>query len=295
MEVRELSTFIQVANLQSFSKAALKLGYSQAAVTIQIKQLEKELGILLFERIGKKTSMTYEGQVFYQYASNIIHDIGEVKERLSEKKALNGRLRIGTIESICSSVFPDLLHEYHTRNPEVTVSIITESPDKLLDMMGQNQVDVVYLMDQRMYDTNWIKVMEKPEEVVFAASSLHPFCKKNHLELDELLKESFILTEKDASYRFILEQYLASLGKSVNPYLSIGNTEFIIRMIQNNLGISFLPKFVIEPYVKAGSLAALDIAGFHMQVWRQIFYHKDKWLTGEMKTFIELSKNLHNT
>lgn len=107
MEFRELSTFLQVAKLQSFSKAAKVLGYSQAAVTIQIKQLEQELGAHLFDRIGKQTTLTHQGSVFYEYSASIIRDMAQAKDAVSHPQKLTGRLCIGTIESICASIFPN--------------------------------------------------------------------------------------------------------------------------------------------------------------------------------------------
>lgn len=289
MEIRELTTFLQVAKLQSFSKAAEKLGYSQAAVTIQIKQLEKELEIRLFDRMGKKIFLTDEGHIFYEYASKILHDVTEAKERLSQKTVLNGRLRIGTIESICASVFPGLLTTFHELYPEVTTNIVIESPGALLDMLNQNVVDIVYLLDKRMYDPGLIKVMEEADEVIFVAASDYPLPETKPMALDRLLQEPFILTEHNASYRFILEQYLAAQQKEVFPFLSIGNTEFIIRMIEKGLGVSFLPHFVVQPHITSGALKVIEVDNFYMRVWRQIFYHKDKWVTGEMKAFVELA------
>ena len=123
MELREIAAFIQVAQLKSFSKAAKQLGYSQAAVTIQIKQLEQELNVHLFDRIGKQTTLTHQGSVFYEYAASIIRDMAQAKDAVSHPQKLTGRLCIGTIESICASIFPNLLTEYHKRHPEVNISI----------------------------------------------------------------------------------------------------------------------------------------------------------------------------
>lgn len=104
MEFREISTFLQVAQHQSFSKAAKQLGYSQAAVTIQIKQLEGELGVHLFDRIGKQISLTHQGQIFYQYAVAIQKDLEQARSAVSDSSSLNGKLCLGTIESICASM-----------------------------------------------------------------------------------------------------------------------------------------------------------------------------------------------
>ena len=96
MEFREISTFLQVAQYQSFSKAARHLGYSQAAVTIQIKQLEQELGVHLFDRIGKQISLTHQGQVFYQYAVSIRNELEQAKNAVSDPSTLSGKLCPGS-------------------------------------------------------------------------------------------------------------------------------------------------------------------------------------------------------
>lgn len=292
MELRELKTFIEVANLKSFCKAAGKLGYSQAAVTIQIKHLENELNVHLFDRIGKQTTLTHEGEIFYEYASDVIGDLTHVKNILSESSELTGRLVIGTIESICASLLPPLIQEFHRRYPGVNVSIVIDSPSTLLTMMNNNTIDIVYFLDKRMYDAKWVKVMEKPESIIFAASKEHPYAKETGLKIDQVISQSMLLTEKDASYRLILEQYLAVDGKKVYPYLEIGNTEFIIKLLRDNAGISFLPEFTIHRDIEEGTLTALKMKDFHLQTWRQIVYHKDKWISREMKAFIELVQKM---
>ena len=292
-EFRELSTFLQVAKLQSFSKAAKVLGYSQAAVTIQIKQLEQELGAHLFDRIGKQTTLTHQGSVFYEYAASIIRDMAQAKDAVSHPQKLTGRLCIGTIESICASIFPNLLTEYHKRHPEVNISIRTDSPDQLLEQINSNQLDLVYFMDKRVYDVKWEKVLEEPEDIVFAATPDHPLAQRDEpLELDEILSYPFVLTEKDASYRLLLEQYLAAMGKHLDPYLEIGNTDFILQFLRQNTGVTFLPHFTVERSVKEGYLRILPVKRFAIRTWRQLLYHKDKWVTREMAEFIKLAQEL---
>ena len=293
MEFREISTFLQVAQYQSFSKAARHLGYSQAAVTIQIKQLEQELGVHLFDRIGKQISLTHQGQVFYQYAVSIRNELEQAKNAVSDPSTLSGKLCLGTIESICASIFPDLLAEYHRLHPEVTISIVTDSPGVLLDRMNENTIDIVYLLDRRIYDNRWCKTLEEPEENIFVASPDHELALvKRELELDEVLRFPFFLTEKDASYRHMLEQYLASINRSVKPFLEIGSTEFIIHMLLKNTGISFLPKFTVQRELQQKQLTALNVRGSQMQTWRQIFYHKNKWVTREMQEFLRLADKM---
>lgn len=289
MELREMNTFIRVAKLSSFSKAAFQLGYSQAAVTIQIKQLEKELNVRLFDRIGKQISLTPQGKIFYDYAVSILKDVEAAKDAIANPHELSGSLCLGTIESICSSILPTLLERYHLLYPQVNISIITGSPDELLDKMDRNTIDIVYFLDKRIYNPKWIKIMEVPEEIVFVSSQSHPYSGKMEVALEEVLSQPLILTEKNASYRYMLDQYLAAQGLAIQPFLEIGNTEFIISMLRSNLGLSFLPEFIVKKELQNSQLAVLNVKGFYMRTWRQIVYHKDKWITKEMQAFLDLA------
>ena len=293
MDLRRFITFKTVVEEGSFLRAAQKLCCTQSTVTFHIQQLEQELGVHLFDRIGKQISLTHQGQVFYQYAVSIRNELEQAKNAVSDPSTLSGKLCLGTIESICASIFPDLLAEYHRLHPEVTISIVTDSPGVLLDRMNENTIDIVYLLDRRIYDNRWCKTLEEPEENIFVASPDHELALvKRELELDEVLRFPFFLTEKDTSYRHMLEQYLASINRSVKPFLEIGSTEFIIHMLLKNTGISFLPKFTVQRELQQKQLTALNVRGFQMQTWRQIFYHKNKWVTREMQEFLRLADKM---
>lgn len=289
MDLREINTFLHVAKLKSFSKAARQTGYTQAAVTIQIKRLENELKVHLFDRIGKQTTLTHQGAIFYEYASDIMKNLSQAVEAVSGSEELNGRICIGTIESVCSSVFPELLREYHRLYPGVAISIITDSPEALLHMMDKNVIDIVYFLDRPVYSKKWMKILEEPEDVMFVSSASNPLAMRTGLTLDEVISHPFISTEKDASYRHLLEQYLTSIGKEIHPFLETGNTEFILDQIRHDLGVSFLPAFVVRHDIKLGRLSFLDVKDFRLKVWRQIIYHKDKWVTKEMDAFLKLA------
>ncbi len=288
MEFREITTFLEVAQMKSFSRAAQKLGYSQAAVTIQVKQLEQELGVRLFDRIGKQITLTHQGSLFLDHANRLMVDLAQAKSALAEPSRLTGRLCIGAIESICASILPALTQEYHRRYPDVTISIHTDSPDKLLDMMNRNDLDIVYFLDKRMYDPKWVKVMEEPNQVIFVTSASNPQAGRS-LPIEEIIRQPLILTEKNASYRYILEQYLASINLEVHPFLEIGSTDFIIHLLQEGQGISFLPEFTVRRGIDEGILAQVYVTDFQIGIWKQIVYHKDKWVSREMETFIQLA------
>lgn len=289
MEIRQLVTFIKVVQFQSFSKAAEHLGYSQSAVTVQIRLLEEDLNTRLFDRIGKHISLTAQGQQFLAYAYNILNEVNKAKLSLNDDTELNKPLHIGTIESLCFSKFPSILIYFREHHPGVAIRITTASPEELFEMMEHNQVDLIYILDEPQYNNNWHKAMEIKEDIVFVASPDSEAAGKKKLKLEEMLDYPFFLTEKNANYRHALDRYLASREMILSPFLEISNTEFIIKMLKESSGISFLPYFAVRKNVEEGRLTVLDMDNFHVSMYRQIFYHKDKWVTREMEEFIRLA------
>lgn len=157
-------------------------------------------------------------------------------------------------------------------------------------MMERSQLDLIYIMDEPMYNNNWNKAMEVKEEIVFVSSPAFELANAKCLKLDDLLEQPFFLTERNANYRHALDRFLASRQMILSPFLEISNTEFIIEMLKENRGLSFLPYFAVRKNAEEGSLAILDVDNFRVSMYRQIFYHKDKWKTKEMDEFIRLAK-----
>ena len=176
MELRNINTFLHIAELHSFSSAARELGYSQSAVSAQIAQLEAELGTPLFDRVGKTVRLTDAGQTFQSYARTLL---------------------------------------------------ITA-------------------------------------------------------------QQEFLLTERGMSYRDALDQRLAARGLAIHPYIELGSASLLCQMVERGMGLSFLPEYIVCPALSAGRLARLRVPDCTVTMHRQLFYHKDKWLTPQMKAFIAL-------
>ena len=290
MESRQLWTFINAAKTGSFSKAAENLGYTQAAVTIQIKNLEEELGVKLFDRIGKRVTLTVRGERLLKHAHNIFNEVNIVKNELRPKGELDGRLVIGTNESLCFSKLPPLLTYFRQHHPKINISIVFESPEPLMEMMNRNEVDLIYLLGDARYNNSWNKEMEEKEPIVFVCASRCRFAGQKDLKVEDFLDQPFFLTEKNANYRRALDTYLASKNIELVPFVEISDTEFILKMVEQNNGMSFLPRFAVEKSVAQGKLAILDVKEPEIYMYRQIFYHKDKWKTREMAEFIRVAK-----
>lgn len=289
MEIRQLQTFVQAAQLESFSKTAEMLGYSQSAITVQMRLLETELNIRLFDRMGKRVVLTPQGREFLKSANKILYEVNKASKSMNEGRELTNPLHVGTIESLCTAKFPRILSEFHSLHPRVNLQITVDSPEKLIRMMEHNELDLIYILDTPRWDENWVKVMELAEPVVFVASAASRFAGKERLVLDDILQEPFFLTEKHANYRQALDQQLALRRQSISPVLEISDTEFIIRMLELNQGLSFLPYFAVEQNIYKHRIITLDVKDVHISMYRQIFYHKNKFRTREMEEFIRLA------
>lgn len=289
MEIRQLQTFVQAAQLESFSKTAEMLGYSQSAITVQMRLLETELNTRLFDRMGKRVVLTQQGREFLKSANKILYEVNKASKSMNEDRELTNPLHVGTIESLCTAKFPRILSEFHSLHPRVNLQITVDSPEKLIRMMEHNELDLIYILDTPRWDENWVKVMELAEPVVFVASAASRFAGKERLVLDDILQEPFFLTEKHANYRQALDQQLALRRQSISPVLEISDTEFIIRMLELNQGLSFLPYFAVEQDIYKHRIITLDVKDVHISMYRQIFYHKNKFRTREMEEFIRLA------
>ena len=260
----------------------------------QIRQLEQEFNTRFFDRVGRRVVLTPPGREFLQYANEILRRVDDVHTALGNSKMQEHKLRIGSLESLLTYKIPNVVRYFYQEHPEISLEIKTGSPKELTDMLEHNLVDVVYFLDRRVYDKNWVKILEEPEPIIFVASAemAIPGEKRvgsvSHVRLADLVDLRFFLTEKDANYRYALEQHLAAERMQIHPFFETGNTEVLIRLVKENQGISFLPAFSVQDSIARGELREIKVDDFDMTMYRQIFFHKDKWVTDEMQAFEKL-------
>ena len=290
MEFRQLQTFMIIAQTESFSKAAELLGYSQSAVTVQIRLLEKELDTRLFERMGRKIALTAQGQNLRINAGRILEEMSQAEAEIRLEQELCSPLHVGVIESLFFTKLPPILGYFRQHYPKVSLKLTTGTPKELIEHMEYNQLDLIYILDRPRYNNHWSKEMEKKEDIVFVTNPKLTITQKQDLMVEDLLYNPFFLTEKNENYRKELDQFLESKDIVLTPSLESSNTEFIIRMIIENGGISYLPYFAVEKSIKSGELAVLKVKDFQLSMYQQIFYHKSKWKTKEMEEFIRLAQ-----
>jgi len=287
MELRNLITFIHVAELGSFTKAAEQLDYSQSTVSFQIKQLEEELGCLLFERINHTITLTERGHELVSYAHQIRALTDEFKDNLKGKQDCQGHIHIVTPDSVCDEMINANYINFHRKYPSISIKFTTADTAAMFDMLDHNEADVIITLDAHSYQKDYIIAKEEPLSAHFIANSKSKFAGVKGLSIKDIINEPFILTEFGQGYRRVFDKELAKKSLEIVPVLEIGRTDIITSLIAQSDMISFLPDFVTKDLVEAGTLCHLDISDMSIEIWKQLIYHKNKWMSNSLKTFIE--------
>lgn len=292
MDFRNLNTFIKIADLNSFSKAAMELGYTQSTVTMQIKALEEELQVSLFDRIGKTIRLTEKGSVLLTYAKEIQFQTEQIKQQLLNSNDLCGELRIGAFESICYTLLPPVLKQFHEQYPAVSLTIKTGSFTELRRLLNSNQIDLLWIFDHPIQVPNWCCALSTPYPLLILSNPFTPFVSKKSLKLEELSNAPFLLSEQGCQYRRELEQVFSRYHLPFSPVMEIDNIEIIRQFIKSGLGLGFLPAFLVQDDLLEGSLLPIQVKNTSFSMYSQLLYHKEKWITPTIKAFLSIAPSI---
>ena len=290
MELRNLTTFIHVAELGSFTKAAEQLGYSQSTISFQIKQLEEELDCLLFERINHTITLTERGRELVSYAHRIRSLTDEFKESLTEEQDCNGHIHIVTPDSVCEEMIASHYMDFHNAYPSISIKCTTADTSVMFEMLDHNEADVIITLDSHSYEKDYVIAKEEPLSMHFVTSAKSKFAGKKSLKIKDIVNEPFILTECGQGYRRVFDKELAKKSLSITPILEIGRTDIITALLAQGNMISYLPDFVTKPWIESGELCYLDVCDMKLEIWKQLIYHKNKWVSKSLKAFLEYVK-----
>lgn len=286
MELRNLKTFETICRLGSFSAAAQQLGYAQSSVTAQIKQLERETGCRIFDRIGRTPRLTGKGEILLQYARQVLAQTDTVLARLSDLEPA-GPLRIGTLESVGAAFLPEVLARLCQRYPRVEISVATGNQQTLEESLRTGNADLIWLFGDCEPEENLRTLAAFPHELVVVSSAGHPLAGR-HISLSRFADENLILGEPTCCYRSRLQKVFAAQGLQPRIFLEVESTEVIRQMVASGLGLGFLPLFLVEPLLAVGRLRVVTVEGLPRIMEGRLLVHKNKGMTPAMQAFAEL-------
>lgn len=296
MDTKQLKTFHRVAKTLSFSKTAEELNFAQSTISAQIRSLENELRLTLFDRLGKKVALTDAGKNVLEYANRFMNIEDEFISSLNLGDEIAGELNIYSPNSICVYLLPPLLAQFRRDHPKVNFKLQAHLGTKrAMEELKNGTIDMMIIMEEGFQDQDLDITALRSEEIIFICSNDHPLG-KSVTSLDNLKAENFITTEPSCGYRAVLSKAMLEKGHTLNPIMWFDNAEAIKECVKSNMGISFLPKMAVTDDIANNMIKPIHVSErFTNQIKLQTIVHHQKWLSPALMAFKEAITDTFNT
>jgi len=291
MDFDQLNTFLEVARLSSFSKAAETCFRTQPAISSQIRALEEEVGAKLFDRSGGKVSLTQPGKAFQKYAEQQMEARKQMIAALAEmEKVPRGELVVGANEGTCLHILPEVFAEFKKQYQGVAVSIRRSERAKVLENIIDNSVDFG-VISIPVSDNRLTVVTIHRDELVLIAAAGHPLERMKSASLAEAAKFP-LLWPKVGRSRDALEELFHERGLKPNISMELDSSELLKRFVAADVGVGFIARSNVVEDVKAGVLAAVPIKDAQIRRDLALVFRKDKALSRAALAFIDIAVKL---
>ena len=286
MTLRHLKIFVTVCEEGSITKAAQKLFISQPTVSFAVSELEKHYGIKLFDRLSKRLYLTDAGTKLLPYAQHILLMFDEM-EAGAQNLNNSGTLRIGASVTIGNCLIPGLLKSFTENYPDVAVKIQVDNSEKIEQAILDSQIDLG-LIEGMTHNDQLVSEAFQNDELVLLLAPGHRLETQTSVMPEQLKDEPFLMRERGSGGREILESALLLHNIDIEPAWESISTQAIIQAVAGGLGISVLPRLLVEPLLAQGLLVTRPIEGISLKRKFFIVYHKNKYITNIMQEFIGL-------
>ncbi|WP_232234715.1 LysR family transcriptional regulator [Actinoplanes sp. N902-109] len=284
--MRQLETFRKVALLGSVTRAAGELRYAPSTVTAQIKTLEGEFGVALFERSGRGTRLTAAGERLLPYADKMLDLLAEARHTLRPESEPSGLLVVGTMESITSYRLPPLLELLHHRFPRLRLSMRPTSCQETQAALRHGTFDVGFLMQEEVSHPGLQSLVLCEEPLTLVAAPDDPIAAEPAIDLDRLRATKILGTEPGCVYRDRFIELLSGDSPEPFPVLEMGTIEAIKRSVEVRLGVALLPRIAVAGELAAGTMVELPWE-VPFRIYTQVAWNENKWMSPELRTFVD--------
>ena len=286
MNIESLKVFCDLADTESFTKAAQINGVTQSAVSQQITSLERTFKSLLVERSKLKMRLTREGQVLYDYSKQIRQLYRDLDHKMQEvKDVISGSIMVSTIYSIGLHDLPKRLQKFMQTCPTVNVHVEYRSSNRVYDDVLSNVVDVG-LIAYPLKDPKLVIVPLNKEPLVLICSPNHPFAELKSIKLKQLNGQKFISFDPDTPTRKALDKILDQHGVEVHHAMEFDNVETVKRAVEIDAGISIVPQSTVTQEIEKQSLALVEISDGEFYRPTDAIYKKSRVLSPALKQFL---------
>lgn len=291
MDLKYLNTFKTIVEEGGFAKAADKLNYTQSTITFQIGQLEQELSAQLFEKIGRCMVLTKAGEQLVPYVDNVILSVDKMRSFEKDLIQCQGDLSIGIAETQLCYQMPPILKEFHQRAPKARLFLRSMNCYDIRDALLNGTLDLgVFYENVGGFGTNLTTYPLGDYPVVLVASpAINKLC-PDFITPDRQIPVPLIINEQNCIFRQIFEQYLREKSLVLDHTIELWSIPTIKNLVENDVGITFLPKFSVQEELDSGALVEIPTDLKDTKISAVCAHHKNKWISPLMQAFIDLCK-----
>ena len=292
MEIRQLRAFVAIAESGTFTAGALRVHVTQAAISMQIRQLENEIGARVFVRAPRHVILTEAGEQLLRRARHILREHDAALDEIAELAgAERGRLRIGSASAmVLTEQLPSVLKELRKQHPAAEISVMSGTSEVLVDQILAGEVDIAFV--SLPVDVRGIKTERLSEDQLVAiASPRHKFAKQRTISAFTLAGERLILGERGGNTRRLIDQFFAQAGVTLRVAMELSRQQAIKRMVEEDMGVGIVPLQSVKEEVEKGRLVRWWIEGAEINWELGIAQLSNGYDSPIMQKFVALAKN----
>jgi DNA-binding transcriptional LysR family regulator len=288
MELWQLEVFTAVAEEKSFSRAGLRIGRTQPAISSAIKLLEGELGEPLFDRLGKTNRLTAAGELLFEYSKRLLAIRAEAVLAIGELRGLSrGTLRLGANETTCLYLLPEVLSAFTRAYPQVQVDIHRAITRSITERVIEGKLDFG-IVTLPVRNSRLESLTIHRDEMALIVGPAHALASRRSVKMSDLEAEPFILHKIGTTTRERLVKHFNEGGVKIKVTMELASIETIKRFVSIGMGISIVPRLCISKEIEDGSLRALTIRDARFQRKLGLIFNKDRYQSQAARAFLDL-------
>ncbi|MFV0241036.1 MAG: LysR family transcriptional regulator [Lacrimispora sphenoides] len=288
MELKYLNTFKTILESGSFRNAARQLNYTQSTMTFQMQQLEQELSVKLFEKIGRKMVITQAGKEVLPYVETILQATRQLENYGKDMQELTGTLKVVMPETLLTYRMQPVLKAFRQQAPGVRLSVQALNCYVIRDLLISGGADIGVHYDVGGYGTSMVTEQLADFSMALIASPDIDTACSDFVMKHQRMPVCLITNDPDSVFQNLFDHYLREQDIVLDGVLELGSIEAIKRSVTSNLGVAYLPRYVVEEELENGSLKELKTALSDKTISAICTYHKNKWISPAMELFIRL-------
>lgn len=262
MEIRQLKAFLAIAEAKTFTAGARQTNVTQAAISMQIRQLEDEVGVPVFTRTPRRVILTEAGEHLLNRARRILREHDAALAEIAEiAGAEHGRLRIGSASAMfATQQLPKILQKLKEKFVRAEITVSSGTSQKLGDRIMHGEIDIAFV-SLPVDNSNLQTELLFSDEIVAIANPKHPLAKENVISAAQLASENLILGERGGNTRRMIDEFFAAASVRPNVVMELSRQEAINQMVENNMGVGIAGAKTVAKEIKAGKLISWYIEG----------------------------------